>query len=120
MFWVMMYMLFFSGSAAPELLIPEEIALQKAIKDHQRLENVLAIREEVKNTEQNLAEFFKNQYNDLAKLSPQYEADINQFRIVFEKLDAARVEAQSVWLDKRFQLKEKMTHKEWKRVYGSQ
>ena len=43
MFWVMMYMLFFSGSAAPELLIPDEEVLRKAIKDEQRLENVLAI-----------------------------------------------------------------------------
>jgi len=119
MFWVMMYMLFFSGSAAPELLIPDEEVLRKAIKDEQRLENVLAIREEVINTEQDLAELFKSKYGDLAKLSPQYEADSNQFRIVFEELDTARVEAQSLWLDKRFHLKEQMTLKEWQRVYGS-
>ena len=83
------------------------------------LQNVLAIREEVINTEQDLAELFKSKYGDLAKLSPQYEADSNQFRIVFEELGTARVEAQSLWLDKRFHLKKQMTLKEWQRVYGS-
>ena len=92
---------------------------QNAIKDHQRLERVLAIREEAKTTEQVLSEMFKNRYGDLAKLSPQYEADINQFRVIFDELDLARVEAQSVYLDKRFQLKEQMTSNEWKKVYSS-
>ena len=119
MFWVMMYMLFFSGSSVQELLIPSEAVLQKAIKDQQRLESILAIREEVKNTEKSLAELFNNRYDDLAKLSVQYEAGSNQFRNVFEELDNARVEAQSLWLDKRFELKEQITHKEWRRIYGS-
>ena len=119
MFWVMMYMLFFSGSTVPELLIPNEAVLKKAIKDQQRLENILAISGEVKNKENNLAELFKNRYDYLAKLSVQYEAGSNKFRNVFEELDNARVEAQSLWLDKRFQLKEQMTREEWKRAYGS-
>ena len=119
MFWVMMYMLFFSSSAAPELYIPNETMFQDAIKNHQRLEKVLAIREEAKTKEQVLSEMFKNRYGDLAKLSPQYEADINQFRVIFNELDLARVEAQSVWLDKRYQMKEQMTREEWKIAFGS-
>lgn len=115
----MMYMLFFSGSSVPEILIPDEVAFQKAIQDNQRLENVLAIHEEVKNEEQSLADLFKNRYDELTKLSPQYEADINEFREVFSELDSARVEAQSFWLDKRFQLKEQMTSKEWEKAFNS-
>lgn len=112
-------MLFFSSSAAPELLIPNEAIFQNAIKDHQRLERILAIREEVKTAEQVLSEMFNNRYGELAKLSPQYEADINQFRVIFDELDLVRFETQSIYLDKRFQLKEQMTPEEWKKVYGS-
>ncbi len=119
MFWAMMYLLFFGGSAAPELLIPDETRFHNAIKDQQRLMKVLAIREEAKTTEQILAKMLENRYTDLANLSSQYKADINQFRVIADELDSARLDAQSILLDKRFHLREQMSRKEWKRVYGS-
>jgi len=106
MFWAMMYILFFSNSAAPELLVPNETKFQNAIKDQQRLERILAIHNEVKSTEQALSEMFENQYENLAHLSPQHEIGINQFQNIFEELNSAREEAQALWLVKRFQMKE--------------
>ena len=118
MFWAMMYVLFFSGSAAPELsLIPDETAFRNAIADPQRLEQVLAIHGEVTATEQLLAEVQSNLYTEVARLSPLYDADNDSFAALFAELDLARVEAQETLLNKRFHLKEQMSEKEWHTVY---
>ena len=118
MFWAMMYLLFFSGSTAPEIsLIPSEITFSNAIADPQRLELVLTIREEGKTTEQMLADILNNSFTELVRLSPQYEADSESFTALFAELDAGRAEAQAALLDQRFRLKEHMTEKEWNKVF---
>lgn len=116
----MMYLLLFGGSAAPELsLIPKEMALRKALNDPQRLEQVLKIRDEMKATEQVLLDAIESRYASLLLLSPQHDADADQFRLVLADLEQARLDAQAALLGKRFRLKEQMTAKEWKKVYGS-
>lgn len=118
MFWAMMYLLFFSGSAAPELtLLPDETAFRNAIADPQRLEQVLSISREVKATEQLLAVVHNNLYAELTRLSPMYDADSESFAALFAELDLARVEAQETLLDQRFLLKEQMTEKEWRTIF---
>ena len=111
-------MLLFSGSAAPELLLPPEAAFRKAIEGSQRLERVLQIREEILAEKQHLSVLLEESYGELARISPLYEADTNQFRDIFYEFDSERTKSHSVWLDKRFELKELMTRKEWKKVYG--
>ena len=118
MFWAMMYLLFFSGSAAPELtLLPDETTFRNAIADPQRLEQVLAIREEEKATEQLLTDMLNNRYAELTRLSPLYDADSESFAALFAELDSTRVEAQATLLDQRFRLKEQMTEKEWNKIF---
>ncbi len=120
MVWVMMFLLLFGGSAVPEFsLIPKEMALRKALNDPQRLEQVLKIRDEMKATEQVLLDAIESRYASLVLLSPQHDADADQFRVIFVDLEQARLNAQAVMLDNRFRLKEQMTAKEWKKVYGS-
>jgi hypothetical protein len=104
MFWAIMYMLFFSGSPAPELLVPDEVKFQNAIMDHQRLEKVLTIQNEVKIKEQALSENINNLYDSLALLSLQYDVEIKQLQDVFDEMDAARSEAKVLCLDKRFEM----------------
>ena len=119
MFWAMMYLLLFGGSLNPELsVIPGEEIFSKAIKAPQRLEQILEIRKEVKLVEQELSTATKNRYEELAQLAPEHDADIEQFRAIFAKLDQTRFESQKILLDSRFRLKEMMTRKEWEKVYG--
>jgi hypothetical protein len=119
MFWAMMYLLLFGGSLNPELsIIPDEEIFRKAIKAPHRLEQVLEIRKEVKLVEQELSTATKNRYEELAQLTPLHDADIEQFRAIFARLDETRLDSQKTLLDYRFRLKEKMTREEWKKVYG--
>jgi hypothetical protein len=117
MFWAMMYLLFFSGSAPELTLLPDETAFRNGIADPQRLEQVLEIHREVKATEQLLTEMQNNRYTELTRLSPLYDADSKSFAALFAELDLARVKAQETLLDQRFRLKEQITEKEWRTVY---
>lgn len=119
MFWVMLYMLLFGSSATPELavVIPDKSDLYKIIKDPQKLAQVLAIQEKAKTTERLLTKRIENRYANLAELSLHYKRNEEQFRTVFDDLDSARLEAQSILLDERFRLREQLSRKEWEKVY---
>lgn len=120
MFWAMMYLLFFSGSAAPELpLIPNETVFRKAIAEQQRLEQVLVIRDEIKAAEQRLTDLHKDFYEELAHLSPQHETGSRSVTALFDRLEAERTEIQALLMDQRFHLQEHMTEKEWHKVFRS-
>jgi hypothetical protein len=99
MFWAMMYLLLFGGSLNPELsIIPDEETFRNAINAQQRLEQILAIRKEVKIAEQDLSATTEDSYGELALLTPQHNADIEQFRKVFAGLDQTRLDSQNFLL----------------------
>ena len=118
MFWAMMYLLFFSGSAAPGLsLVPDEALLRKAVAEQPRLEQVLDMREEIKAEEQRLTELYKDSYAELVRLSQQHGTDNRSLAALLADLDGARTEIQAKLIDQRFRLKEHMTEKEWSMVF---
>ena len=119
MFWAMMYLLLFGGSLNPELsVIPDEETFRNAVNAPQRLEQILAIRKEVKIAEQDLSATTEDSYEELAQLTSQHGADLEQFRVIFAELDQIRLDAQKTLINYRFRLKELMTREEWKKVYG--
>jgi septal ring factor EnvC (AmiA/AmiB activator) len=118
MFWAMMYLIFFSGPTTPGIsFVPDEALLHKAIAEQPRLEQVLAIRDEIKATEQRLTDLSKESYAELATLSQQHETETRSLSAVFVDLDRARTEIQATLINQRFRLKEHMTEKEWNTVF---
>ena len=118
MFWAMMYLLFFSGSASPELsFVPDEALLRQAIAEQARLEQVIIIRDEIKAAEQQLSGLYKDTYAELVPLSQQHETDSRSLSALFVQLEAARAEIQAGLINQRFRLKEHMTEKEWHTVF---
>jgi hypothetical protein len=118
MFWFMMYLLFFSGSSTPGIsFVPDETLLRQAIAEQPRLEQVLAIRDEIKAAEQRLADLHKDSYAELVSLSQQHGTDSSSLASLFVDLDGKRAEIQVKLIDLRFVLKEHMTEKEWTAVF---
>jgi hypothetical protein len=118
MFWAMMYLIFFSGSNAPGIsFVPDEALLRQAIAEQPRLEQVLAIRDEIKAAEQRLTDLSKDSYAELATLSQQHGTDSSSLAVLFVDLDRARAEIQAKLINQRFHLKEYMTEKEWNTVF---
>jgi hypothetical protein len=109
MFWAMMYLIFFSGSNAPGIsFVPDEALLRQAIAEQPRLEQVLAIRDEIKAAEQRLTDLSKDSYAEI---------DNSSLAVLFVDLDRARAEIQAKLINQRFHLKEYMTEKEWNTVF---
>jgi hypothetical protein len=119
MFWVMMYMLLFGGSAATELsFIPGEKEISRAVDDPQRQGQIAEILEEMKSVERVLFAAYENRYADLAELSLRHDADMEQFRDVIAGMEETRLDVQGAWLDSRFSLKKHLTRTEWEGIYG--
>ncbi len=98
--------------------MPDRKAFRKAIKEEVRLEEVLDVRREAAVIEKGRKQAVEATYERLATLTRRHDATRNEFHAVFSALDEARRAARAGLLDARFELKEKMTRKEWKKVYG--
>ena len=121
MFWAMMYLLLFGGSADNQLaFFPGEKKISRAIDDPRRREQIVEILGEVKSAEQVLFDAYENRYADLAELSLHHDADREQFREVLAGLEKTRLDVQGAWLDSRFRLKKHLTRAEWESIYGKQ
>ena len=119
MFWAMMYMLLFANAANPAgALVPEAKALRKAIGDPDRQAQALVVRAEADRFEAERQQALEDALAELAVLNPRHDAALEEFESVFSELEAARRSAQAGLLDARFALREQMTKKEWKTVYG--
>ena len=118
MFWFMMYLLFFGASSTPGIsFVPEEALLRQAIAEQPRLEQVLAIRDELRAAEQQLTDLYRDSYAELVPLVQQHETDNSSLSALFADLDGARAEIQAKLIDQRFRLREHMTEKEWNIVF---
>lgn len=118
MFWAMMYLLFFSGSTTRGVsFVPDEAILRQAIAGQPRLEQVLAIRDEIIAEGQRLTDLYMDSYAELVPLAQQHRTDSRSLSALFVDLDGARAETQAILIDQRFRLKEKMMGKEWKTVF---
>lgn len=119
MFWAMMYMLVFGGSADDELsFFPAEKEIRKTIADPQRREQIIAILEEVRSAERVLVDAYTNREADLTALSLRYDADVEEFREVIAGVEQTRRDVQAAWLESRFGLKKHLTRSEWEALYG--
>jgi len=118
MFWAMMYLLLFSGSAAHGVsFVPDETLLRKAIVEQPHLEQVMDIRDEITAAEQRLTDLYKNSYSELVSLSQQHETDSITLAAHFDELAGERAEIQEELINLRFRLKKQMTEKEWNTVF---
>jgi len=119
MFWFAMYMLVFGSSSAPGgVNLPDAKKFQKAIKDQPRLEKVLDLRREAAEIDKGRKQAVESSTEKLSKLSLRHDATLDELNAVFSELDEARRIAREGLLDIRFQWKDTMTRKEWKKIYG--
>ena len=90
--------------------------LQKTVKDPARLEQMLAIVDDAApRMGQGLAELLKLQ-TEQKHLQAAYEATPDDFRALYERMDAAREQYRSLFVDTRMALAELASDEEWEHI----
>ena len=119
MFWALMYMLLFGGSADPEWsFVPKESQIRESITSPQRMERLVAVLGEMKSAEQMLLDAYAKREAELVELSRSHDAGGDKFRAILVDLEETRRDAQAAWLESRFVLKQQLTRDEWEAVHG--
>lgn len=120
MFWAMMYLLFFGGAGNPcGLHVPDAGTFKKAVKDPDRLEIVLELREQAEEVEDRREAAMQRALRELTAMNPHHTIEPESIQAVLTQIDEARRAARDGLLDTRFALRDQLTRDEWKKIYGA-